>query len=106
MLVNLVKVRIKPDMRRRFLEAIEHDALHSAGDEPGCLRFDVLQDVADENVYIFYEIYKDEAALDAHRAAPHFAIWSAAAADSLDGAPERTRCETVFPADRAYWGKL
>jgi quinol monooxygenase YgiN len=106
MLVNLVKVRIKPDQRQRFLDAIEHDALHSEGDEPGCLRFNVIRDRQDENVYFFYEIYKDEAALEAHRAAPHFKVWQEAAAVALDGQPERTLCETVFPSDRAYWGKV
>ena|SRR5205085_11778035 len=106
MLVNLVKVRIKPDKRQQFLDAIEYDALHSEGDEPGCLRFNVIRDAQDNNVYFFYEVYKDAAALDAHRAAPHFEVWRTASAEVLDGTPERTLCESVFPADRAYWGKV
>ena len=44
MLAIWVKVRVKPDQRKRFLEAIEVDALGSEKDEPGCLRFNVLQD--------------------------------------------------------------
>jgi quinol monooxygenase YgiN len=28
---------------------------------------------------VFYELYEDQAAIDAHRAAPHFAKWRAAA---------------------------
>lgn len=104
MIAMWVKVRIRPEARQRFLDAIEVDALGSERDEPGCLRFNVLQDAQDANVYYFYEAYKDDAALDAHRAAPHYAVWRAAA-DTLDGAPEITRCNTVFPADRAYWGK-
>jgi autoinducer 2-degrading protein len=105
MLVNLVKVRVKPEQRQRFLQAIEHDALASERDEPGCLRFNVLQDRADENVYFFYEVYRDESALEAHRAAPHYEVWRSAAAEVLDGQPERTQCEAVIPSDRAYWGK-
>ena len=105
MIANVVKVRIKPEQRQRFLEVIEHDALHSEADEPGCVRFNVLQDTKDENVYLFYEIYQDQAALDAHRTTPHFAMWSEAAKESLDGPAERTLCETIFPADPAYWGK-
>ena len=104
MLAILVKVRVKPELREKFLNAIEHDALGSERDEPGCLRFNVLRDEKDENVYYFYEVYKDQAALEAHRAAPHYAVWRAAA-DTLDGPTEATRCTTVFPADRAYWGK-
>ena len=105
MLVNLVKVRVKPEQRQRFLDAIEHDALASERDEPGCLRFNVIQDRQDPNVYLLYEVYEDEKALDAHRAAPHFEVWRTASQEVLDGQPERTMCDTVFPADRAYWGK-
>jgi autoinducer 2-degrading protein len=105
MLAMWVKVRIKPDQRKRFLEAIEADALGSERDEPGCLRFNVLQDERDEDVYYFYEVYKDQAALEAHRTMPHYATWRAAA-DSLAGPAEPTRCRTVFPGTRAYWGKL
>ena len=104
MLAMWVKVRVKPDARERFLKAIEVDALGSEKDEPGCMRFNVLQDAQDRNVYYFYEVYRDEAALEAHRAAPHYAVWRAAA-DTLDGSPEATRCQTVFPAAAGYWDK-
>ena len=105
MLAIWVKARIKPEMRQKFLHAIEVDALGSERDEPGCLRFNVLQDAQDENVYYFYEVYKDQAALEAHRAAPHYAVWRAAA-ETLDGPTEPIRCTPVFPAARPYWGKV
>ncbi|MBI1847625.1 MAG: antibiotic biosynthesis monooxygenase [Candidatus Rokubacteria bacterium] len=104
MIAMWVKVRVKPDGRERFLKAIEVDALGSEKDEPGCARFNVLQDEKDPNVYYFYEVYKDQAALEAHRGMPHYAVWRAAA-DTLDGPSEPTRCQTVFPAAPAYWGK-
>jgi quinol monooxygenase YgiN len=102
MLAIWVKVRVKAEARERFLAAIEADALGSERDELGCMRFNVLQDGQDQNVYYFYEVYRDEAALEAHRAMPHFARWREAA-DTLDGAPEATRCRTVFPGAEAYW---
>ncbi len=104
MLAIWVKVRVKREQRQRFLEAIEVDALGSERDEPGCLRFNVLRDERDENVYYFYEVYEDQAALDAHRKMPHYEVWRGAA-DSLDGPAEVSRCQTVFPAARAYWAK-
>ena len=42
MIALWVKVRVKPEGRERFLKAIEVDALGSEGDEPGCMRFNVL----------------------------------------------------------------
>jgi (4S)-4-hydroxy-5-phosphonooxypentane-2,3-dione isomerase len=102
MLAMWVKVRVKPAERERFLQAIEVDALGSERDEPGCLRFNVLQDAQDQDVYYFFEIYRDEAALEAHRAAPHYAVWRAAA-DTLDGPTQASRCLPVFPAAPGYW---
>jgi quinol monooxygenase YgiN len=104
MLAMWVKVRIKPDMRQRFLKAIEEDALGSERDEPGCRRFNVLQDEKDASVYYFYEVYDDQAAVDAHRTMPHYAVWRAVA-DTLDGPTEAIRCTPVFPAAKAYWAK-
>jgi quinol monooxygenase YgiN len=89
--------------RECFLKAIEVDALGSERDEPECMRcFNVLAGRARPDVYYFYEVYHDEAALEAHRAAPHYAVWRAAA-DTLDGAPQAMRCQTVFPAAARYW---
>jgi len=104
MIAIWVKVRVKLEGREKFLKAIEVDALGSERDEPGCARFNVLQDQADPNVYYFYEVYRDEAALEAHRAAPHYAVWRDAA-DTLDGPAQAVRCQTVFPAAAEYWMK-
>jgi len=104
MIAMWVKARIKPDQRKRFLEAIEIDAVASERDEPGCYRFNVLQDEQDPDVYYFYEVYKDQASLEAHRTMPHYATWRAAA-DTLDGPTQPTRCATVFPKTPDYWSK-
>jgi quinol monooxygenase YgiN len=101
MLALWVKVRVKSHLRQRFLEAIEADALGSERDEPGCHRFNVLQDEQDENVYYLYEVYDDQAALEKHRTMPHYEVWRAAA-DTLDGPAQATRCRTVFPAARPF----
>ena len=45
---EVMNARLQED-RKRFLEAIEVDALGSEREEPGCLRFNVLQDAGDEN---------------------------------------------------------
>ncbi len=99
-----VKVRVSPDKRQQFLDAVEVDALGSERDEPGCLRFNVLRDTEDENTYYFYEVYENDSALDAHRGMPHYLVWKAAA-ETLDGPPEVTSLNTVFPSSSGYWAK-
>ena len=46
-------IKIKPDQRDAFLGTIRETAFRSVSGEPGCMRFDVLQDLADENRYFF-----------------------------------------------------
>src|SRR5437763_46062 len=104
MLAMIISVRIKPDQRQVFLEAIEDDAICSERDEPGCLRFNVLQDQADENRFHLYEVYRDQQAFDAHREAPHYKRFSAVAAEALAAPVNAARTNTVFPRDGSYWG--
>jgi autoinducer 2-degrading protein len=105
MLALWVAVKVKPDKREQFLAAIEDDAICSERDEPGCVRFNVLQDQNDPNQYYFFEVYRDEAALEAHRAAPHYARWRAAAAEVVEGDTVRTNVTPVIPRpESGYWG--
>lgn len=99
MLALIVSLKVKPDQRDRFLAAAEDDSTCSVRDEPGCLRFDVLQVETDQNHFTFYEVYRDEAALEAHQQTPHFRRWREAAAQVLDGPAGRTTCTVVFPRD-------
>jgi autoinducer 2-degrading protein len=41
--------------------------------EPGCLVYRPHRSTTDPELFLFYEQYRDEAALDAHRKAPHLA---------------------------------
>ena len=70
--------------------------------EPGCAMYQVHRHRTEPRRFFIYEQYKDEAALEAHRAAPHYAKWRAAA-DTLEGPSQPTRCKTVFPSDAKYW---
>lgn len=40
--------------------------------EPGCAMYQVHRHKTDSRRFFIYEQYKDDAALEAHRAAPHF----------------------------------
>jgi len=99
MFALVVSLKVKPDLRDKFLAAAEDDSTCSVRDEPGCLRFDVLRDNADPNRFFFYEVYRDEDAFQAHGQAPHFARWRAAAAEVLAEPTSVTRCTTVSPRD-------
>src|SRR5262249_50266438 len=43
--------------------------------EPGCLVYRPHRSTKDPDLFVFYEQYKDDAAFDAHRKAPHLAAY-------------------------------
>ena len=99
MIVLMVTINIKPEHKEAFMEEMMGDAIGSNRDEPGCLRFDVLQDNENPNQIHLYEVYTDEAALEAHRQAPHYLKWRDAVANWRDGDPIRRVCTNVYPPD-------
>ena len=62
-----VTFNIKSSFLEQFMQASYGDAKGSVGNEPGCFRFDILQDQKISTRVHFYEIYKDQAAVEAHR---------------------------------------
>lgn len=105
MFALFVTVKIKPGHHDAFMEATMGDAIGSNNDEPGCLRFDVLQDSSDPNTVYLYEVYKDKAAWEvAHRQAPHYLKWRETVGDWFDGDPTRVETSTVYPPGDG-WGK-
>jgi len=77
--VLLVQVEVREDMLEAFERAILENAARSVEREPGCLRFDVSQQLDDPRRWIFHEVYTEEAAHAAHRQTDHFAAYSAIA---------------------------
>jgi (4S)-4-hydroxy-5-phosphonooxypentane-2,3-dione isomerase len=83
MLVVLVQVVVKNEMLAEFERAILANADGATTREPGCVRFDVSQREDDPGQWLFYEVYKDAAAFEAHRATPHFAAYQQVADRAL-----------------------
>jgi quinol monooxygenase YgiN len=83
MITLTVSLQVLPDHLGPFVEAIRTNAERSFTDEPGCLSFDVSQDLADDHHFVLHETYTDEAAVENHRSAPHFKQWRAAVAEHV-----------------------
>lgn len=102
MISIFVSISVKPGYRERFVEASLGDARGSVGDEPGCFRFDVLKDDHDPNLVHLYEVYADQAALEAHRKMPHYTKWQSEVGDWRDGDATRIESTTAFPSDDGW----
>jgi quinol monooxygenase YgiN len=54
------------------LTALLASMVQASRAEPGNLRYDLWRDQADANRFVLDELYKDQAAIDAHKASAHF----------------------------------
>lgn len=68
----LVKVQVKPELIDEFKPAILKNAQLSVQRDPGCVRFDVLQQEDDPTRFYFYEVYEREQSWIDHRSSAHF----------------------------------
>ena len=80
MLALVVEFRIRPESIDDFAVAIAENARLSRETEPGCRQFDVCRDPGDASLFFLYELYDDEAAIQAHLKSAHFLQMDAATA--------------------------
>jgi len=97
-----VNVVVQPDGVDAFIEATLANARASV-QEPGCARFDVLQDQADPARFRLVEVYRDQPAVAGHKETAHYAAWAEAVAPLM--AERRTKAvyRNLFP-DEHGWG--
>ena len=93
----IVDFKLKPGVRSAFRQLVDANARASAGREPGCRRFDVLEPGGDADRILLYEIYDSVAAFDAHLGSPHYAEFDAASAPLVTG-KSVVRCDLVCEA--------
>lgn len=72
MFIVLVKVQVRAELIDEFRTAILKNAAVSVERDPGCRRFDVLQQEDSPATWFFYEVYDNENAWVQHRGAAHF----------------------------------
>jgi quinol monooxygenase YgiN len=74
MLIVQVFVHVKPEHVEAFRTATIDNASHSV-QEPGIVRFDVLQQQDDPTRFTLIEAYRTDDAPTAHKATAHYARW-------------------------------
>jgi len=101
LLVVHVDIAVKPEEVPEFLAATELNAAASRA-EPGILRFDVLTDRDDPAHIVLVEIYRDQAAADAHKQTTHYAQWSEAVTSMMARPRQRVRYVNTSPDDESF----
>ena len=98
LLVVHVDILVIAEQLAAFLAATRENA-EASRKEPGVLRFDVLSDRADPSHVVLAEVYRDEAAVAAHKETGHYQRWRDTVAPMMARPRSSTRYVNTSPDD-------
>ncbi len=101
MYVVAVTVFVKPDQVDAFVEAVLDNA-RSTRQEPGNVRFDVLQCDDDRTRFLLYEVYREEADFRAHQQTAHYLRWREAVGPWMAQPRQGVKHRNLFPDDDSW----
>jgi (4S)-4-hydroxy-5-phosphonooxypentane-2,3-dione isomerase len=96
MLIVHVHVHVQPETVESFKTATLANA-HASRQEPGVVRFEVLQQQADPTRFLLVEIYRDAAAAAAHKETPHYPVWRDTVAPMMATPRQSVKFTEVLP---------
>ena len=96
MYVTIVYVSVKPGNVDAFKEACRINHEHSV-QEPGNLRFDILQSADDPTKFVLYEAYKTQQDAAAHKASAHYLTWRETVADWMAEPRQGISYDGLYP---------
>jgi quinol monooxygenase YgiN len=99
--IVLVSVHVKPDCVEAFKTAILVNARASI-QEPGVVRFDVLQQAEDPTRFTLYEVYHSAEDQLKHRDSAHYLRWRDAVTDMMAEPRQGVRYLNLLPDDAGF----
>jgi quinol monooxygenase YgiN len=85
----IAKLKVKAGSESDF-EAAAREMIAKVASEPGTLNYILHKDVRNPTNFVYYEVYQDQAALDAHGKTDHMKAFGGKIGALLDGRPEIT----------------
>ena len=101
MLIVHVFVRVKPESVEAFKDAILENARNSV-QEPGVVRFDVMQQEDDPTRFTLIEVYRTADDPARHKATAHYAAWRDVAEPMMAEPRRSVKYRALFP-EQARW---
>ncbi len=95
-LIRVINVRVKPECREEFIEATRKNARQSL-EEPGVVRFDLIQQDDDPDRFVLIEAYRNDSAPDEHKKTEHYAKWRDTVSDMMAEPRQSIACRPLFP---------
>lgn len=102
MIVTCVYVRVKTEDIKDFIEA---SVLNHRGtvNEPGNLRFDLIQQADEPTRFMLYEAFESEDAIAAHKITSHYLKWRDAVKEMMAEPRYGIKYNVIEPLDRSKW---
>ncbi len=101
MLIVQVFVHVHAAQVDAFREATLDNARHSV-QEPGVVRFDVLQQDDDPTRFVLIEVYRSDDAPAAHKQTTHYARWRDAVEPMMAEPRRSSKWRAQFPEGSAW----
>jgi len=102
MRITCVHVHVKPGYVKEFREAIVENYIGTV-QEPGNIRFDVLQQADDPSRFMIYEVFESEEAVRKHKETPHYLKWRDKVQDYMAEPRSGVRYNILEPSGREKW---
>jgi autoinducer 2-degrading protein len=98
-----VHIHVKPEQIEAFKVATIENADKSTRNEPGCARFDIIQQADDPTRFVLVEAYRTSEDAANHKETKHYNRWREAAEPLLAEPRSRVIYTNVFPGDIGYF---
>jgi quinol monooxygenase YgiN len=95
MLTVIASLKVQDEGRAAFETAANELIAYVQANEPGTITYVCHRSKSDPTEYVFYEVYKDQAALDAHGTSPQMQKFFGAAGALLAGQPSIKTYEEI-----------
>lgn len=102
MFIMFVYIHVIENALEAFLEASIQNA-EASRQEPGVVRFDVIQQADDPTRFLLIEIYRDEAAPARHKESAHYLHWRETV-EPMMAEPRQGVRYTILSPDEEAWG--
>lgn len=102
MFVTTVQIHILEEFLSDFIAASLENHRQSV-QEPGNIRFDILQAIEDPTRFTFYEAYETKEHAAAHKSTPHYQKWRDTVADWMASPRIGTAHTALAPTEITQW---
>lgn len=96
-----VQIQVKPEAIEAFRLATLANARASV-QEPGVVRFDVMQQQDDPTRFVLVEVYRSAEGQAQHRLTAHYAAWAEAMPALMAGPRSSVKYANLFPGDEGW----